>query len=534
MPGVRTRPDRADRPVRPAGPRSSPRGPRRPRLGVAVAAAGIAALAAWLRLADLGRLSFWSDEYPHVFAGRSLIAEGRPLLPSGREYRRALLQTAAVGASMRLLGEGEAAARLPSALAGAATVPLLWLAARRRFGDAAALGAAAVLAIMPAHVAHARSARFYAAFALAYAATALFASRWLRRRRAADGAAAAASFAVAFHLQPLAVLVVVPLAVDATIGWRRAAGSLRARGGAGLALLAGVAATLLALAPGTAEGLGHAVRRPVPGVELDPGLRLATLGRLFAFVQPAWAWALLGPAAVVGLRRAGRDGIALACHAVLPALLLAVGYRTATPGDALNARYLLHLAPALALLAGVGVGALLGWARVAVREGPRGPGRSRIAPALAVAGLATAAAVGLRAALPMPGAPHPGPVIPRPDWRLAAAVVGPRLAPGDALVSTHPLAVAWYLGRCPLWLRAPALAAPYMEGERDVYCGTTLLPDAEAVNRLLAERPAGWVIADASWDRWVDPAARALVETRLERVPLEDPTLLVFRWSRPR
>ena len=56
---------------------------------------------AWLRFASLGRLSFWADEFPHAVAARSLLADGRPELPSGREYRRALGQTFAVAASMR-------------------------------------------------------------------------------------------------------------------------------------------------------------------------------------------------------------------------------------------------------------------------------------------------------------------------------------------------------------------------------------------------------------------------------------------------
>jgi len=64
---------------------------------------------------------------------------------------------------IRVFGTGEAVLRAPAVLAGAASVPALWWAARRLgYGDAVALGAAALLAVNPMAVWYSQEARPYA------------------------------------------------------------------------------------------------------------------------------------------------------------------------------------------------------------------------------------------------------------------------------------------------------------------------------------------------------------------------------------
>ncbi|MFY9588088.1 MAG: hypothetical protein WAT66_11595, partial [Actinomycetota bacterium] len=127
---------------------------------------------------------------------------------------------------------------------------------------------------------------------------------------------------------------------------------------------------------------------------------------------------------------------------------------------------------------------------------------------------------------------HPGRLIPRPNWNGAGAVLRAQMQPGDALLSTSPLAMSWETGRCGQWIREAPAAAMYMDGSRDIYCGTTLIPDAATLQRYLAAHPQGWVVADPrQWAGLVDPAASALIERASRRIDTGDPSVLVFRWG---
>jgi uncharacterized membrane protein len=140
----------------------------------------IVALAAVIRLATLGAQSFWLDE------GVSYFTAMRPL-PSLLDFVARedihpplyylLLHVWAV------FGTGEAWLRLPSALAGIASVWLLGLLGRWLFDARTGLAAAAVLAVSPLHVWYSQEARMYALLALL--ALAQVACLW--RALAADG-----------------------------------------------------------------------------------------------------------------------------------------------------------------------------------------------------------------------------------------------------------------------------------------------------------------------------------------------------------
>ena len=512
-------------PARPAGPERRGANTRRALPWTLIALSLLIVAGGYLRFASLGRLSLWADEFPHAIAAKSMIAGHGPVLPSGNEYRRAYAQTAAVAASMKVFGENEAAARLPSAVVGLATIPLMWLVVRRRFGETAAIAAAAVVAVMPLHVAHSRSARFYAAFVLAYGVAAVLCSRAIATRSWRAGVGGLAAFAVALHLQVAGIVLVAPLALYGLLAWRSApegerhGRALTMLGFAGLV----VAGTLvIAVVPGIRDGFVRIVRHPVPDLSLDPGLHLATLGNLFGLVA-WWAWIPLIPAVIAGLRRAGLDGWNLALHLVVPPLLLAVLFRSAD-GPGLDRRYLVHFAPFLAAAVGVGVAEIV---RFLWRKRPAfaaAPVVALVAGALSVSGV-----LGVWG---LPSASHPGRVIPRPNWKAAAAAIRAAGGTHDAILGTEPLALAWSLGRCGDWLRTTAAAAPFMDGDHDILCGSELVPDAAATIRYLQTHPRGWVVADpTSWNRLVSPAARAVIETASRRVIVGDDTVLVFRWG---
>ncbi len=66
----------------------------------------------------------------------------------------------------RLLGDGAAMVRLPSALLGIAAIPVLYWAGRIFVGRRAAMVAATLLAVSPFHVRYGQEARMYALMAL--------------------------------------------------------------------------------------------------------------------------------------------------------------------------------------------------------------------------------------------------------------------------------------------------------------------------------------------------------------------------------
>ena len=456
--------------------------------------------AGWLRFSDLGKLSFWADEYPHAIAARNLIHHGKPELPSGRQYRRAYGQTIVVAGSMLLFGENEAAARIPSAVIGLISVAAVWFVARRRFGEIAALSSAAVLAVMPMHVAHSRSARFYAAFALAYGAAAVLSTRALESRSKRSAIGAVLAFGLAFHLQVEAATLLLPLVCYAVYLRAKSPEHRASLGKAAAALiLLGVGATVvIAVVPPLRDGASWLLDH-LPGMELKPGLHFDTLGRLFGVIS-WWAWIPLVPAVIVGLRRAGRSGVALALQLLVPAVALAVLF-SPTTDRGIGSRYLFYLLPMLAVAVGVGVAELVGL--VAKRR----------AVSFAAVLVAAVVVAGGPTVWGLPSAPHPGREIPRPNWKAATAIVKTRGDRSDALLSTSPLAPAWTLGRCADWIRTADAAETFLDGGRDIYCNSPLVPDEAALVAYIRAHPRGWVIADpGQWLTIVDPAARAYIE----------------------
>lgn len=84
----------------------------------------------FLRIHDLGSKAFWMDETIQTYAAIGLIKEGIPVMPSGMIYSRAFLDTLLIAQSLKIFGVSEFAARLPSALFGVLTIPLIFLAGK--------------------------------------------------------------------------------------------------------------------------------------------------------------------------------------------------------------------------------------------------------------------------------------------------------------------------------------------------------------------------------------------------------------------
>jgi 4-amino-4-deoxy-L-arabinose transferase-like glycosyltransferase len=116
-------------------------------------------LAAALRLVRLGAQSLWVDEILTL-----IVATPKPGFPLGQLLLHNIhgpLHTCVV-AMMRQVSENDAWLRLPSALAGVLSVPLLYLWVRPRLGARVALWSALLLAINPLHLHYSQELRNYA------------------------------------------------------------------------------------------------------------------------------------------------------------------------------------------------------------------------------------------------------------------------------------------------------------------------------------------------------------------------------------
>ncbi len=113
-------------------------------------------------------------------------------------------------ASVKLLGWHSASLKLPEALAGTASVPLLYAALRRPFGVLAGLVAAAALAVLPIEVITARSDTMDAVMMMMLVLALLAAVRACESGRTAWLLAAAAALGLAFNVKLLESMVALP------------------------------------------------------------------------------------------------------------------------------------------------------------------------------------------------------------------------------------------------------------------------------------------------------------------------------------
>jgi 4-amino-4-deoxy-L-arabinose transferase-like glycosyltransferase len=141
--------------------------------------AALTLLAAALRFSTLDLQSFWYDEAftPVHVLHASLWATLRSVVHT--ENTPPLWYVLA-WADSRVLGTGEVALRLPSALAGIATVPVAWAIGRELAGRRTAIVCAMLVAVNPLFVWYSQEARAYALFVLLSALAMLCFLRVLR------------------------------------------------------------------------------------------------------------------------------------------------------------------------------------------------------------------------------------------------------------------------------------------------------------------------------------------------------------------
>lgn len=128
-------------------------------------------LGVYLRTVDLMSMGLGFDEPIHIYAAKSLLENGQPLLPSGRIYSRALLFTYSVAGSFKLFGMNEMSARLPSIVSGVLAILLTFFAGQCLFGPVAGFLAALLMAVMPYEIVFSRACRMYSMYQLFFLLT---------------------------------------------------------------------------------------------------------------------------------------------------------------------------------------------------------------------------------------------------------------------------------------------------------------------------------------------------------------------------
>jgi hypothetical protein len=189
--------------------------------------AALTLLAAALRFATLDLQSLWYDEAytPVHMLHASLFATLRAVVHS--ENTPPLWYVLVWGVA-RVLGTGEVALRLLSALAGVLTVPLAWCIGRELAGRRAALAAAALVAVNPLFVWYSQEARAYGLYVLAAALAMVCFLRALRAPTRANMLAFALAGTLALLSHYFAVFLLAPMCV-----WLLAAHGRRAPGDGG-------------------------------------------------------------------------------------------------------------------------------------------------------------------------------------------------------------------------------------------------------------------------------------------------------------
>ena len=174
--------------------------------------AALTVLAGALRLATLTQQSFWYDEAftPVHVLHASLGATLRAVV---HHENTPPLWYLVAWADTRVFGDGALALRLPSALAGILTVPVVWAIARRLAGPRAALYATAIVAVNPLFIWYSQEARAYGLFVLMSAVAMLCFLRALDDPTRARMAAFAITGALTLLTHYFAVFLLVPMAL---------------------------------------------------------------------------------------------------------------------------------------------------------------------------------------------------------------------------------------------------------------------------------------------------------------------------------
>jgi hypothetical protein len=474
------------------------------------------------RLKDLSlvTVSLSIDEARLALVARGIQEHGWPMLPSGKVYTRGLPAALSVAPSFGLFGQSDFAARFPSVIFGALTVPVVALHAGRLGGLIAAVIAAVLIALYPPLIFWSRQGWFFSLFVLLWTLTlvALDAALAARSKRALFVAAIASALGLLTHelfltLLPCWLLTAVWLYREE----RDAAATFRLMGlplaivGLGLILMASF--TLTHRADTLAGRMSEVSEYLTLNTDLA-GFRF--YGRMLT--DRYWLL-LLAALSALALRAQPRRFLLLA--AILPLFAVNAFVLPDRPQE----RYGLALVPPMIVLSAVGLCGLAAWAR------------ERLARPFGL----------LVGALLVIGIPlihlNTSDVARRTDvsrisgtWLTDLGRMG--FQPGDVVMTDVPTITQVYLGRTDYWLVSKEFEkyAYRPDGElRDIHTNAQVIRTTTELERVLNDELRGrrvWVIGSDwsyQWEELVDRGLRRAIEGRSVAKLQSEDSVRLFR-----
>ncbi|MGC8834279.1 MAG: ArnT family glycosyltransferase [Armatimonadota bacterium] len=493
------------------------------------------------------------DEYDHVYAAQSILKTGKPELPSGYYYTRALPYTFLVAASFKLFGVSEASARLPSVVFGVLTVLAVFLLGAYFHNAYTGLFAAFLTAFLPLTVGWSRECRMYSMFSFLFVLLLFCFYKGFEPDNKSDVskhslgsldfrwlAAAGVLTALAYSVQMLAGLFVLGLGVYCALMlvfvW--------AKHGFKTAVTSKYSAVLM---------LGLAVLAVVSSTPLlekfwklsqECPLYARWKASMYSFYLPVlfdskFHWIALLGAGILLAR--GRKGVYLVTVFLVP--LLFHSFVLAWKSE----RYILYLYTVFLVFLSAGVVEASSWfaPKIKLLTGRLGAAPKQQSAAVWLIGGLLAAVFLLNYRTLHYGATafrqYHGITVPHNDWRGVAYYLRDRAAESDAIAASVPLAILYYLGRKPDYSirRHEALTAAINSGKqpggvRDRYTGSLILEDEWMLLDALAKHPRGWIVVDKPrWNKWfLTPGQMKLIKTKMRYHPnASDGSVLVYSWG---
>ena len=487
----------------PAEGDTSGSGPLRASRADWLALALICLVAGVLRLLELDRQSLWMDEVLTVMSSRTSPASillDPPVDPNIPPLYYLLMW------ALRSMGDGEAALRLPSVVAGALSVPLMYVVAASWLGRSIGLLSALLLAVSPIHVWYSQEARPYALLIF----LALISVYSLQRVQATPHALAprislALACALTFYVHTVAIAFLGGLVVYVLVTTARRDLAPWIATFAGAALLALPGLLLLVRVPPTVSGNSAYEFNPshvvytlwtfATGFSLGPTLvelrteGLAGARRYLGIIASVLGlFSLLIGVGLAGLGRRQRSVMAgLILWVLCPIALAVLG--TAVTSHPYNVRYTLLALPPVLILVAAGIWFL---PRAWLRGWTGG-----VVIALSAASL---------------GNYYSNPRYFRDDNRGAAAFLRAHAEPNALVIVSAPytaLPLRHYLGALPLGL------VGYPSDDQGPLHDGSLQPDQvesdrvdEDLTRLVEGRPGFWLFLSRVFHS--DPDGRLL------------------------
>jgi hypothetical protein len=165
----------------------------------------IIAVAAAVRFWGLGNVGLHGDEKTMALPTMHLVDYGTPEMPSGFFYPRAVAQLYLMAGSVLAFGRSAWALRLPSAICGVLLVLLAWLAGRRFLEPRWNLAFTAAVALLPAFIEDAQTARMYVFLVTGVTAFMALLFAWERTGRSGYLVAAVIEMAVSLEFHTLSI-----------------------------------------------------------------------------------------------------------------------------------------------------------------------------------------------------------------------------------------------------------------------------------------------------------------------------------------